>query len=60
MHALLREAYSSPDVEAVMAHTLPERNASVRVLEKCGFEAEGEAGGGEHAVWRFRHRRAAG
>ena len=49
---MLREAYAADDVDAVIAHTLPEHNASVRVLEKAGFAAEGGA-----AEWRFRHVR---
>ena len=52
---MLREAYAADAVDAVIAHTLPERNASVRVLEKAGFAAEGGA-----AEWRFRHVRPLG
>jgi RimJ/RimL family protein N-acetyltransferase len=49
VHAMVREAFAAPDVRAVIAHTLPERNASVRVLEKAGFERAGEVDG----TWRF-------
>jgi ribosomal-protein-alanine N-acetyltransferase len=53
---LLREAYAAREVRAVIAHTLPERNASVRVLEKAGFGADGVLeNDGETTVWRFRH-----
>jgi ribosomal-protein-alanine N-acetyltransferase len=52
---LLREAYATPEVSAVIAHTLPERNASVRVLEKAGFGADGVQTQGATTVWRFRH-----
>jgi hypothetical protein len=52
-------------VEAVIAHTLPERNASVRVLEKTGFALDGESTDDDAGtVWRFRlerpHRNAHG
>jgi GNAT superfamily N-acetyltransferase len=42
-------------VSAVIAHTLPERNASCRVLEKNGFALDDEnATEGGQAVWRWR------
>jgi hypothetical protein len=54
---MLREAYAARELDAVIAHTRPERTASVRVLEKAGFAAGGVvAGAGGGAVWRFRHR----
>lgn len=59
LRALLREAYSSQEVQAVIAETLPERNASVRVLEKAGFVHVGSAEARGRAVWRFRHERPA-
>ena len=38
----------------VRAHTLPERNASTRVLEKCGFKHVGEVVDPEDGpVWRW-------
>jgi [ribosomal protein S5]-alanine N-acetyltransferase len=40
--ALLRFARADPRVRTIRAHTLPERNASTRVLEKCGFDHVGE------------------
>jgi ribosomal-protein-alanine N-acetyltransferase len=56
--ALLEEAFAAPEVESVIAHTLPGANASTRVLEKTGFAHETdvidlEAG----TAWRFRRRR---
>lgn len=39
---LLREAFQAPEVQAVVAHTLPEPGASGRVLEKAGFVSRGE------------------
>lgn len=56
-HAMLAEAFADPDVTAVIAHTLPERNASTRVLEKALFAFDAEAREGERAVWRHRRRR---
>jgi [ribosomal protein S5]-alanine N-acetyltransferase len=51
--AMLAEAFADERVTAVIAHTLPERNASNRVLEKAGFQCEGEAQEGGEVVWRF-------
>jgi len=56
--ALLEEAFAAPEVESVIAHTLPGPNASTRVLEKTGFAHEAdvidlEAG----TAWRFRRAR---
>jgi RimJ/RimL family protein N-acetyltransferase len=51
---LLREAWAQPGVRRVRAHTLPERNGSVRVLEKSGFQRDGESLDGDvGVVWRF-------
>jgi ribosomal-protein-alanine N-acetyltransferase len=35
--ALVSFAFADPNVRTVRAHTLPENNASTRVLTKCGF-----------------------
>jgi len=46
-----------PGAKRVVAHTLPERNASGRVLEKAGYEFVGEAVDPEDGrVWRWEHR----
>jgi RimJ/RimL family protein N-acetyltransferase len=58
--AMLEEAFTDPDVAAVIAHTLPERNASTRVLEKAGFEFDGEVFQEGRETWRFRVARPAG
>jgi len=50
---MLDEALAVGDVTRVVAHTLPERNASNRVLEKTGFEFDGETSEGDEPVWRF-------
>lgn len=39
--ALVERAFSYPRVELVIAHTLAELTASIRVLEKCGFTQRG-------------------
>jgi RimJ/RimL family protein N-acetyltransferase len=44
----------------VRAHTLPERNASTRILEKLGFERIGQAVDPEVGqVWRWERDPAA-
>lgn len=52
--AMLEEAFADEQVTAVIAHTLAERNASNRVLEKAGFSFDGEAEEDGEPVWRFR------
>ena len=51
--AMLAEAFADDGVTTVIAHTLPERNASNRVLEKAGFRWDGDAREGDNPVWRF-------
>ena len=47
-------AFSQPTVKLVRAHTLPEPNASTRILEKCGFEFCGQViDPDDGAVWRW-------
>ena len=52
--ALVEFASADPRVRIIRAHTLPERNASTRVLEKCGFKRIGEVLDPENSdpVWR--------
>jgi [ribosomal protein S5]-alanine N-acetyltransferase len=52
--AMLDEAFADHRVSAVIAHTLAERNASNRVLEKAGFRFDGEAEEDGETVWRWR------
>jgi ribosomal-protein-alanine N-acetyltransferase len=54
---MLAEAFADEDVTLVVAHTLPRRNASNRVLEKAGFVYDCEAREGGEVVWRFSHAR---
>jgi RimJ/RimL family protein N-acetyltransferase len=53
--ALIKFATNEPGVTMVCAHTLPEINASARVLEKCGFKQVGDTVDPENgiAVWRW-------
>ena len=52
--ALVAFAFSSGRVRFVRAHTLPESNASQRVLTKCGFRHVGEViDPDDGLVWRW-------
>lgn len=52
--ALTAYAFRSNRVRVVRAHTLPEANASTRVLTKCGFRHIGEVIDPEDGlVWRW-------
>ncbi|HEX5910170.1 MAG TPA: GNAT family N-acetyltransferase, partial [Thermoleophilaceae bacterium] len=57
VRAMLAQAFGAPEVQEVIAHTLAERNASNRVLEKAGFAFAREAEEDGQAVWRFSLRR---
>ena len=35
--ALVKNAFSNPNVQAITAHTLGKENPSTKVLAKCGF-----------------------
>ena len=53
--ALVDFAKRDPRVKTVCAHTLPEPNASTRILEKCGFKKIGDAVDPENnmPIWRW-------
>lgn len=56
--ALIQRAFSFPEVQCVVAHTLAEENASVRVLRTCGFvfiRAIEDPHDGE--IWRWELQR---
>jgi RimJ/RimL family protein N-acetyltransferase len=59
--ALVSYAFSNSQVRVVRAHTLPETNASTRVLAKCGFRRIGEVVDPDDGlVWRWeKHHEAA-
>jgi len=62
--ALFKFASRDSRVRTICAHTLPEMNASTRVLEKCGFRKAGEIKAGEMLdsenalVWRWEKKPA--
>jgi ribosomal-protein-alanine N-acetyltransferase len=60
VRAMVAEAFADDGVEAVIAHTLAERNASNRVLEKVGFRFDGEARERDTPVWRYSLARPVG
>lgn len=51
--ALIAIARREPAVQLICAHTLAERNASTRVLEKCGLRKVGEAIEDDVPIWRW-------
>lgn len=52
--ALLRIAFASSTIKAVLAHTLPEENASTRVLRHAGFRLMGQVDDPDDgSVWRW-------
>ena len=55
--AMVAEAFADPRVRVVIAHTLPEPNASNHVLEKAGFRFDGEVREDDAVVWRFSRTR---
>ena len=57
VRGLLARAFSVPTVQRVVAETLPELDASIGVLRKCGFTLTGD--GSEPGVIRFELERAA-
>lgn len=59
--AMVKYAFASGLVRTVRAHTLPESNASTRVLTKCGFEHVGEVVDPDDGlVWRWERHEEAG
>jgi ribosomal-protein-alanine N-acetyltransferase len=57
---LVARTFASGLVRRVIAHTLPEQNASTRVLSRCGFARVGELIDPEDGlVWRWeKHQEA--
>jgi [ribosomal protein S5]-alanine N-acetyltransferase len=57
--ALVAYAFSFDQINLVRAHTLPQSNASTRILAKCGFQYVGEITDPEDGlVWRFETKRS--
>lgn len=58
--ALVTFARADDRVRGVRAQTLPARNASTRVLEKCGFHLAGEVNHPtDGLIWRWEQEPAA-
>jgi ribosomal-protein-alanine N-acetyltransferase len=57
VRGLVKHAFATPEVERVIAETLPELTASIGVLAKCAFRLTGE--GSEPGVIRYELTRAA-
>lgn len=58
--ALVEIAWDDPELDEVIAHTLPQENASTRILRRLGFEQAGEAvDPDEGAVWLWTLKRPA-
>ena len=52
---LIQKALKSPEAPTIIAHTLPEKNASGRVLTKAGMQFVGEHNDPEDGlVWRWQ------
>jgi [ribosomal protein S5]-alanine N-acetyltransferase len=60
VRAMVAEAFADDGVEAVIAHTRAERNASNRVLQKVGFRFAGVARERDTPVWRYSLARPVG
>ena len=55
---LIARALESDRVRKVRAHTLPEHNASTKILEKCGFTLQEEVKHPEDGlIWRWELQR---
>ena len=58
--AIVDYAFASGRVGTIHAHTLPEHNASTRVLQKCGFSFRGEIiHPTDGPVWRWELEKTA-
>ena len=51
--AMVADAFADPAVHRVIAHTLPEPNASNHILRKLGFAFDGDALERGTPVWRW-------
>lgn len=57
--AFIRHAFADDEVEMIDAHTLAQRNASTRILEKCGLTKIAETHDDEDGdIWQWRLTRA--
>ena len=53
LQALIDYAFDHKDVSKVIAHTLEEYNAAVKVLQKCSLSFAGEMTGEDGPLWRW-------
>jgi len=51
--AMVADSFAAPRVRLVIAHTLPEPNASNHLLEKLGFRFDGDVLERGRPVWRW-------
>jgi ribosomal-protein-alanine N-acetyltransferase len=52
---LIENAFSFPGITQVMAHTLAEENASVKILRKCGLQFVSQIDDPEDGlIWQWR------
>ena len=56
---MVADAWTAPAVRRIIAHTLPEPNASNHILEKLGFGFDGDALERGTPVWRWALARPA-
>ena len=55
---IMARAFADDRVQRVRAHTLPQRNASTRILQKCGFKGHREViDPVDGAIWRWEMAR---
>ena len=60
VRAMVAHCFATGRIAVVRAHTLPEPNASTRVLQHCGFQKIGEVTDPEDGlIWRWETRAAA-
>jgi len=58
VNQLINIAFNNKEVRNIIAHTLPEENASVSVLKKCGFVYKKEIMDDEDGkLWRWKLRK---
>ena len=56
--ALIKHAWQENSVNVIIAHTLPEHNASTRVLKKCGFSfVETVEDPEDGVIWKWQLQR---
>lgn len=55
---LIQHAFTFPKIHTIIAHTLPEGNTSVHILQKCGFIKTDEINDSDDGwIWRWELQR---